>query len=205
MNTKATLRRPTTKKGQATRDRIVAAAATLMHDRGVAGTNLDDVEGLARVGRSQLYYYFRAKDDLVDAVIEYRSQAVSSPPAEAGTLSTWEFWAAWRDNQIEHSAEHDCAGGCPLGSLASELADISEDARLLLAAGFTQWEDTFREGLDTMKSTGLLREDADPARLARVIITSLEGGLLMSQTHRDKSFLEVALDGALGYVRHFAR
>ena len=204
MDTKTALRMPTTIKGKATRDRIVAAAAALMQDRGVAGTNLGDVEALARVGRSQLYYYFGAKDDLVGAVIEYQSRVVASPTEKEGALSTWESWNRWRDHQVEHSAEHDCAGGCPLGSLASELADISEDARLRLAAGFTDWESSFRVGFEEMQRGGLLTDEADPPRLARILMTSLEGGLLMSQTHKDPSFLEVALDGALGHVRHFA-
>jgi TetR/AcrR family transcriptional repressor of nem operon len=47
-----------TPKGRATRDRIVATAAQLMYDHGVAGTSLGDVYNAAGVSPSQVYHYF---------------------------------------------------------------------------------------------------------------------------------------------------
>jgi AcrR family transcriptional regulator len=190
-----------TRKGQATRDRIVEAAARLMQENGVAGTSLDEVEAEASVGRSQIYHYFSGKEDLVGAVIEYQASGIITSPFTAGGLSSWDGWERWRRETIEHTAVNDCAGGCPLGSLASELADTSESARESLSASFVQWEHGFRDGLTDMKVQGLLSPSADPARLAVMIITSLEGGLLMSQTHRDTKYLEIALDGAMSQVR----
>jgi TetR/AcrR family transcriptional repressor of nem operon len=38
-----------TRKGQATRERIVAAASGLVYERGVAGTSTDDVQAAAGV------------------------------------------------------------------------------------------------------------------------------------------------------------
>jgi TetR/AcrR family transcriptional regulator, transcriptional repressor for nem operon len=43
-----------TPKGERTRARIVDAAARLVHERGVAGTTLDDVRATAAVSGSQL-------------------------------------------------------------------------------------------------------------------------------------------------------
>ncbi|WP_294567703.1 TetR/AcrR family transcriptional regulator [uncultured Arthrobacter sp.] len=192
---------PTTRKGRATRERIIEVAARLMQDRGVSGTTLEEVEAAAAVGRSQMYHYFAGKDDLVGAVIDHQIRGILASQASRDGLSSWRAWEEWRDHTVEHSSKDNCAGGCPLGSLASELAEISEEARGRLSASFLQWEESFHEGLSTMKSQGLLSDSADPARLAIGIMTSLEGGLLMSQTHRDRKYLEIALDGALGHVR----
>ena len=65
-----------TPKGRATRDRIVAVAAQLMFEHGVAGTSLGDVQKAAGVGASQLYHYFGDKQALIRAVIAYRTEAV---------------------------------------------------------------------------------------------------------------------------------
>src|SRR6201988_765959 len=65
-----------TPKGRATRERIVATAAQLMHDHGVAGTSLGDVQEAAGVGVSQVYHYFGDKDSLVRAVVAHRIQAL---------------------------------------------------------------------------------------------------------------------------------
>src|SRR2546423_13982042 len=65
-----------TRKGEATRARIVAAAAKLMFEQGVAGTTTEDVRAAAGVSSSQLYHYFADKKALVRAVIGFTTEAV---------------------------------------------------------------------------------------------------------------------------------
>jgi len=200
-----TTKGPVTQKGRDVRDRIVREAARLMQEQGVSSTSLEDIEAAAAAGRSQLYYYFSGKKGLVEAVIHYQAEGILTSSRTALGLSTWEAWEDWRTGTVRYYALHSCKGGCPLGSLASELADTHEEARHHLSLNFRRWEQIFHDGLQSMKSAGLLDDAADPKRLAVVLITSLEGGLLMSQTHRDVTYLDVALEGALRLVRHHAR
>src|ERR1700712_2032471 len=65
-----------TAKGARTRARIVEEAATLIHERGVAGTTLEDVKVAAEVSGSQMYHYFPDKDELVQAVIDYHADGI---------------------------------------------------------------------------------------------------------------------------------
>src|SRR6516162_11204207 len=65
-----------TRKGAQTRQRIVAAAADLILQQGVAGTTLDDVRDEAGVSSSQIYHYFADKEALVRAVVDYRAQTL---------------------------------------------------------------------------------------------------------------------------------
>ena len=65
-----------TRKGVQTRQRIVAAAAGLILQQGVAGTTLDDVRDEAGVSSSQIYHYFADKEALVRAVVDYRAQTL---------------------------------------------------------------------------------------------------------------------------------
>src|SRR6201987_6469339 len=69
-------RRRLTAKGARTRARIVEEAAALIHERGVAGTTLQDVKVAADVSGSQMYHYFPDKNDLVQAVIDYQADAI---------------------------------------------------------------------------------------------------------------------------------
>jgi TetR/AcrR family transcriptional repressor of nem operon len=201
----AVARHGATPKGQATRQRIVAAAAALMYSNGVARTSLGEVEMAASAGRSQLYHYFPDKAHLVAAVIDYHGERISeiANPSTAA-LSTWAAWQQWRDDTIAHHSSNACVGGCPLGSLASELSDASEPTRQHLSESFARWEDSFRRGFTRMQEDRLLVMEADPALLGQILITALEGGILMSQTHRDPRYLEVALDAAFTHVKSFA-
>jgi AcrR family transcriptional regulator len=74
-----------TRKGQQTRQRIVAAAAGLILQQGVAGTTLDDVRAEAGVSSSQIYHYFADKEALVRAVVDYQAdRGRRDPRARAG-------------------------------------------------------------------------------------------------------------------------
>jgi TetR/AcrR family transcriptional regulator, transcriptional repressor for nem operon len=192
---------PVTPKGRATRARIVEAAAGLISERGVAGTSLDDVGTAAGVGRSQLYHYFSDKSELIRAVIAHvADEVLDGQEPYLDQLDTWEAWESWRELIIDLQRRRDF-GGCPLGSLASELSDVDGRARRLLVGSFDRWEAAFRDGLEAMRARGLLREDADTEALALTVLAAVQGGLLLCQTRRDTAPLEVALDSALANIR----
>lgn len=194
-----------TRKGQATRARIVAAAAQLMFERGVAGTSTEDIQSAAGVSGSQLYHYFAGKHQLVRAVIAHQTDAVlSAQQPLLSRLDTFEALGAWRDRIVELQTRGHCEGGCPIGSLAVELADTDPTARHDLAAGFARWEGAIRDGLTALRERGELRADADPDRLALATLAALQGGLLLTQLRRDVAPVEAALDAALAHIRSFA-
>jgi AcrR family transcriptional regulator len=190
-----------TPKGRATRQRIVAAAAGLMYERGVAGTSTEEVQAAAGVSASQLYHYFADKRSLVRAVIARLTEAVlDSQQPHLSRLDSLEALRAWRDALVDLQRERGCMGGCPIGSLATELSDLDETARTDLRAGFARWEEAIREGLHAMHDRGELRRGADPDRLALATLAALQGGLLLTQLRRDTAPLEAALDAMIDRI-----
>src|ERR1043166_5402994 len=82
-----------TSKGARTRARIVQEAAALIHERGVAGTTLEDVKVAAEVSGSQMYHYFPDKTELVRAVIDYQADTIVGIHREAfGSADGVEAW-----------------------------------------------------------------------------------------------------------------
>ncbi len=176
-----------------------------MFAQGVRGASLDDVIAAAGVSKSQLYHYFADKDDLVRAVIARQTAqvfAAQEPWLEA--LDSWVAIAGWFDALVRLQEEQGCVGGCPLGSLASELADQNEEARADLVNSFDAWEGYLARGLERMRARGELVSAADPAALAAATLASIQGGLLLTQTRRSARPLRLALDAALAYLRSFA-
>ena len=192
---------PSTKKGRATRDRIVAAAADLMYRRGVAGTSIPAVRDAAAVSSSQVYHYFADKDDLTRAVIAFQTEAIlSSQASSLAKLDSFDALRAWRDVVVDAARQDKGAGGCPLGSLSSELSDDHPWARDALAASFTAWSEAIRGGLTAMIGNGTLRRETDPARLALALLAAVQGGLLLAQAQRNTDALEAALDMAIAHI-----
>ena len=193
-----------TKKGKETRGRIVAAAAKLMFENGVAGTTVEEVQREAKVSASQLYHYFKEKRDLVLAVIVYQTeQVLSTQESLLSHMDSIDALRAWRDAIVQLKIRSEYRGGCPIGSLASELADIDPAARIELEAGFLKWESSIRRGLRSMYERGDLRSDADPDRLALALLTALQGGLLLTKVRKETCPLETVLDEMIDHIASF--
>jgi TetR/AcrR family transcriptional repressor of nem operon len=185
-----------TAKGERTRARIVAAAARLIYERGVASTTLDEVKVAAGVSGSQMYHYFPDKDDLVQAVISYQADVIAAGQRQAD-LGAGGGLRAWRDLVIAQARNDEGQGGCPLGSLAGQLAETDPRARALLADGFGQWQAAISDGLRRLHQAGQLPDGTDPDALAVTLLATLQGGLLLAQVQRDPRPLETAVDTLL--------
>jgi TetR/AcrR family transcriptional regulator, transcriptional repressor for nem operon len=188
-----------TRKGEQTRLRILAAAARLIFENGVAGTTMEDVKAAAGASSSQVYHYFADKQALVLGVIAYQTDfIVDSQEPMLARLDTMDGLRAWRDFLVEHQRTLHCRGGCPIGSLGSELAEIDPQARIAVATGFNRWESGIRDGLRAMHERGELA--ADPDDLALATLAALQGGLLLTQIQRDTRPLESVLDAMLAHI-----
>jgi AcrR family transcriptional regulator len=191
-----------TRRGQQTRQRIVAAAAELMFDNGVAETTLEDIRAAAGVSGSQVYHYFEDKQALVRAVIDYQADAVLGAQSDhLDQLDTLAGLRAWRDFIVDHQRQLGCRGGCPIGALGAEVAETDATARQAAARALRRWEGRIRDGLQTMHARGDLPAATDPEQLALGTLAALQGGLLMTQLERDTRPLEAALDTMLDRIQ----
>jgi len=204
MGDRSTMTPRLTKRGAATRARIVEGAAELMYERGVAGTSLDEIMAATGTSKSQLYHYFDGKDALVlDVIRSQLAQIIAGQEVPLRELRSWAGLVQWCDHVVAMTQATNGVGGCRLGSLASELADRSEPARLVLAGCFAEWESHLSDGFAVMRNKGELGDDADPEALASAVMAALQGGLLLSQTVRGAHPLELAMSMALDHVsRH---
>ena len=196
MVTSAASRPRLTRKGERTRARIVEAAAGLIYEHGVARTTLDEVRTKAEVSGSQLSHYFADKDELVQAVIDYQADLIVGTTGRA-ELGSAEGIQAWRDMIIAQARSAEAKGGCPLGSLAGQVAENDPQARARIADGFGRWSSVIGDGLRGLRASGRLSTDIDPDDLALTLLAALQGGLLFAQVQRDAGPLETVVDTVL--------
>ncbi len=194
-----------TSRGASTRQRIVDVTANITYAKGVERMSLDDVRAHAGVSKSQLYHYFVDKDALVREVIS--AQAARVLAAQGTALSELDSLAAlrrWCDCilSLNRGGEN---SGCPIGSLANELANQSEQARALLVTGFNTWEERLAEGFAKMQENGELGRSAVPKDLAIGVLCAVQGGLLLAKTSRSEGPLKVALALAYDHVASHSR
>jgi AcrR family transcriptional regulator len=177
----------------------------MMHVQGVSATTLDDVRAASGTSKSQLYHHFADKDALVRDVIDLQaSQVLERQGEQLRRLNSIRGLERWRDAIVQRNSLRNGAYGCPLGSLASELADQDEGARMALAGHFASWEALLAAGLERMRGAGVLSPQADPAKLATALMAALQGGYLLAQAARDTTPMKIALDMAIDHVKAYA-
>ncbi len=187
-------------RGAATRARIVQAATELFFASGVAETSLDAVLAASGTSKSQLYHYFGDKDGLVLAVIAHQTELVVGEHERfLRDVDSLAGLYRWRDAVVAEQRRRQCVGGCPLGALAAELA-FAPQPRAALADSFRRWESHLVGVFTRMRESDALAPEASPAELATMVLTALQGGLLLTSTSRSVRPLELALSMALEQV-----
>jgi TetR/AcrR family transcriptional repressor of nem operon len=179
----------------------VAAAAGVVAEKGALGASLDEVGARAAASRSQLYHYFDNKTDLLRAVAEVTNDGVlDGQRVLFDGLGTWAGLERWADALVDYQNQRGGRGGCPIANLVGQLGEHEDDIRMVLASGFERWEAEIRTGLAALRAGGELRSDADLDWLATCTLASVQGGLMLTQAHRDPRMLRRALDGALALI-----
>jgi TetR/AcrR family transcriptional repressor of nem operon len=192
---------PSTRRGRASRERIVERAAELFAERGIAATSVDEVLAAAGAGKGQFYHYFRSRDELAAAAVGFRcAQVVAGLTQALGAVSSL---AGLEQALAGFVAGFEQMGmpGCPIGTLSAEVAGRNEEARLQAVAGFDAWEGLLAGALERMREHGELRADAEPAVLATGLLASIEGGMVLSQARQDMTSLRVAVKAGLTLIK----
>jgi AcrR family transcriptional regulator len=164
------------------RERLVASATELLHQQGVEKTTLAEIAQAANVPPGNVYYYFKTKDELVEAAIDAHVQTTEamlaslerhhSPKARLKAL------ARALTEQRELAARY----GCPQGTLCSEL-DKRDDALHRNCATLMQLP------IDWAEQQFRLMGRRDARDLAIALIAAYQGVALLTNTFGDPELM----------------
>ena len=164
------------------RERLIAAAAELVHSRGVERTTLAQVAELADVPPGNVYYYFKSFADLIDAVIECHRTEIRTLLTSLDERRTPKARLKGLAENWMDAADMVATSGCPLGGLWSELNKLhdrtTDHAAVMLRELLEFIERQFRE---------LGRRD--PGGLALTMMARIQGAALMTNTLGDPAIL----------------
>jgi len=168
-----------------TRDRLLGAAMRLFWEKGYNTTSVADIVREAGAHSGSLYHFCPTKQDLLVAVLD-RYLAGIHPmllrPAWEGVDDPIERVFALLADYRRRLVETDCFYGCPIGSLALEIHEPDPPVRERLAANFDAWTRAVRGCLDDAGDR--LPADVDRGELAQLVLSTMEGGVMQSRTHR---------------------
>jgi AcrR family transcriptional regulator len=164
------------------RRRLVEGARRVLHQQGVEKTTLADIAQAADVPVGNVYYYFKTKDELVQAAIDAQAHDIQTMLASFDRHRSAKARLKAFVRAITDQRERAALYGCPHGTLCSELSkrdDDLEHAAAILMQLFIDWaEQQFR-------SMG--RRDARD--LAVAMIASYQGIMLLTNTFRQPELI----------------
>src|SRR5581483_3081135 len=108
-------------RSRSKRERLVAGAREMIHRQGAETTTIADVAQAADVPVGNVYYYFKTKDEIIDAAIEGHAQDVRTMLASLERHRTPQTRLKALVAALTAQRELAARYGCPLGSLCSEL------------------------------------------------------------------------------------
>ena len=194
MTTKTPSPAARTRDGRSTREAVIAAATRLIHVHGYNAMALDDVLRESGVGKGNFYYHFKSKEDLGHAILDQivdgfleRTLAPCFADPDAPPLGQIRCFL---DRVLEAQRQRNCVGGCVMGNLASELSDVHEGFRTRLATLFTEWQARLATALESARRRGELAGASEPETVARFVVATLEGAILLAKVSKDIRVME---------------
>lgn len=184
-------------KGASNRQRIIEAADRLFHTRGYNQTSFSDISDVTGIPRGNFYYYFKTKDDILNAVVDdrlgaYRKMlAVCERETEDPRQRLLSF-VGFLDSHAEGIIE----SGCPIGSLTSELAKDEPELQLKSREVF----DLLREWL--AKQLGMLGLNNTSER-ALNILARMQGVSIIACAYKDRDYLQRNITELKSWINSF--
>ena len=170
-------------KAAGKRARLTAATARVLHEHGVERTTIADIARAADVPTGNVYYYFKTKDELVEAALAEHATGLAGltdqldqlPDPRERLKALVEAWVSQRDIAARY--------GCPTGTLAVELGKRAEGG-LDAAVGHT-----IRQLLDWVELQYRRLGVADPADRALALVGAYQGMSLLANALRDPEIM----------------
>jgi TetR/AcrR family transcriptional regulator, transcriptional repressor for nem operon len=176
------------------RTRIVDTAARLVHEHGFTRTSLADIAADSGVPLGNLYYYFKTKDAIGEALVEEKSVEASAARATWEELEPRDRIVAFIQATLDNRATV-ARSGCPVGSLCSELhkepGPLAERAASLFEDFLVWLEEQFR----------LIGKGAESRDLAFHLVSAVQGASLLAHTFHDTRRLQRECNRLKEWVR----
>jgi len=172
-----------------TKDRIVEAADQLFYEQGFEHTSFSQIAESVGISRGNFYHHFKTKDEILDAVINYRLSRTKS------MLDDWELAGETSADRIRSFINILVMNrakikryGCPIGTLCTELAKLEHPVKSNANALFTLFRTWLKRQFEQLGRY----DDAD--QLAMHLLVLSQGVATLASAFQDEKFIRREVD-----------
>jgi len=186
------------------RKKIIETVGDLFNKHGYAGTSISMVAEATGLRKGSLYNHFDGKEDLALSTLEWTIKRIGNYIENAvNEQSTAEakYRAVLSTFELLVSEDPPIGGGCPIFNAAVEGDDAHPGLRRKASTALGLLNRFVREIIQEGQRKDEFDESADPAEIASVVVSALEGAIVLSRTRDEnrhfqhvKNHLETLLD-----------
>jgi TetR/AcrR family transcriptional repressor of nem operon len=193
------------RQDKSTRQRLVDSALFLFWQSGYAGTGVSEILARAKVNAGSFYYFFKTKEELLLAVLEYYIQTlqpVVMQPVFSATDNPVERIFGVLEFYRRNLIATNCTYGCPIGRLALEIPEEQFRVHKRLADNFDGWTAAIEKCLEDARDQ--LPANVDRKSLSQFVLTVMEGGVMQARAHRSLEPFDASVAHLRGYFQLLA-
>ena len=189
-------------KGEQTRERILARSAQLFNRQGYFGASLADIMRETGLEKGGIYNHFSSKEQLALESFDYAYGLVQQRVrlALSGKFDAIERLLAIVSVFQGIVEDPPVAGGCPILNTAIEADDANEALRDRARDAMDSWRDTIHRIINKGIERQQIRPGINADEVASILITTLEGAIMLSNLYKDPTHMQRSADHMARYI-----
>jgi len=182
-------------KGEVIRKKIIETADTLFYQQGFSQTSFTDISDALSMSKGNFYYYFKTKDEILNAVIDKRSKEMKRDlakwdEAESDPRNRLKSYIKMLTDAKDRIAQH----GCPIGTICTELSKMHH----INLNNASELMEVYRVWLE--KQFVLLGYKENARMFSLQVLARGQGIALITNTYSDKSFLQYEANEIIDWI-----
>ncbi|MBL7932846.1 MAG: TetR/AcrR family transcriptional regulator [Bacteroidia bacterium] len=187
---------PVMSKAEKTRSYIIERAAPVFNKKGYAGTSMADIMEVTNLTKGAIYGNFENKDEVASEVFQFNMKSLygrmkifmqDKHGAVAQLQGITDYYRTSWKGVFER-------GGCPLQNASVEADDNLSFLKKEVQASVRNWARSIELIIKGGQTEGVVHKQIDASEYAYMIITILEGGIMLGKIMNNHALLFKALD-----------
>lgn len=197
-----------TTKGEATREKLLAATERAVLDKGFVATSIDELIAEVGITKSGFFYHFRDKNELALAMLERYIKAdlneLSAYKARAAELTDdplqrllimLKLYAELLDGVTPERS------GCVAASMAYQENQVSRQVAARMRELVLEWRRHFRSMIDDVVAQYPPRDQVDLDTVADMCAGVLQGSVVLAKMLKDQRVMGQQVMALRSYIK----
>lgn len=173
---------------------VIEVAASLFFQKGYTYTSMDEVVKISGVSKSNVYYHFSSKEELLLAVLDfwidiYRKDIEEIIKLTDSTLTVADRMLIFLENLATSIEQRNYQGGCPFITFIMQAPKDDVQVKEKIDHFFDYLtlvcENLINQGIEIEE----FRRDINAKETAQIFINNLEGALFLAEVKRDRTII----------------